>query len=160
MVGYNATGPLLHPAVQKRGGSLVTGALVRLLFISCYCFIISCLWDLGQIHSIVRITHFSEFQQTSNIHKLHLACSCEEEEEIELCVLIWYIQPSVQRGLARRPISPVVPVYNTDAYPIPQCLVVPTMPAGKTIKDLLFVPLFVAQVKGRRQNLLNSCCKV
>lgn len=52
---------------SERDVSLVAGAMVRLLFTLHYCFIISCLWDLGQIHSIIRITCFSEFQQTSNL---------------------------------------------------------------------------------------------
>lgn len=143
---------------SERGVSLVPGATVRLLLTLCYCFLTSCLWDLGLIHCITRVTRFSEFQQTPNLQQAASGTwTCGEEEGLQLCALIW---PRVKRGFARRSRSPVFPVYNSDAHTIPQCLVVPIMLAEETIKVLLVVPPVVAQVKGRRQNLLSGCCKV
>lgn len=83
-----------------------------------------------------------------------------EEDEFQLRALIWAIQPSVQRGLAGRPRYPVVPVYNPDAQPIPQCLTVSTMLTEKTPEDLLFVALFVAQVKGEGKTRYRAAAKV
>lgn len=132
---------------SERGVSLVTGAMMRLLFTLRYCFIISCLWDLGQIHSIIRIICFSEFQQTSNLQPASSGMWGLGRKR-SFNTVIWDIQPRVQRGLARRSRSPVVPVYDPDAHPIPQRLAVSTVLAEKTLEDLLLVPFFIAQVKG------------
>lgn len=52
---------------------------------------------------------------------------------------------ALQRARSR---SPVVPVYDPDAQPIPQCLAVSTVLAGTSLEHLLFVFPFVAQDKG------------
>lgn len=118
--------------------------MVRPLFTYLYCFIISCLVDLGQIQDIIGITCFSEFQQKANLQQAASGTwGHGEEAKLQLQALVWDIQPSVQRTCVRRSTSPAAPACTPDVCPLAQRLVVPTMLPEKPSGTYFVLPFWI-----------------